>query len=91
MCLISRGREFKSGNSSGNIASVSLFSRLGGGPVNTYKMQRVADKVNEIRAASKDGWWNGNREVEVRHSVRVSLYTTAMPPPRDGRGKEQTE
>ena len=48
-------------------------SPTGRGLVKVYKMQRVADKVNEIRAASKDGWWNGNREVEVRHLARVSL------------------
>ena len=37
----------------------------GRGSVNTHTMQRVGVKVREIRAASKGGWWNGNREVEV--------------------------
>ena len=48
---------------------ISEFVFLTGrGSVNTYKMQRVGRWM-----ASKDEWWNGNREVEVRHLARVSL------------------
>ena len=67
-----------------------VFFRLGGACKHT-ECREWEDTVSEIRAASKDGWWNGNREVEIRRLARVSLYMTAMPPPRDGRGKEHTE